>query len=161
MQSIFLEKYDPTIEDSYRKQVDVDGHPYMLEILDTAGTEQFTAMRDLYMKNGQAFILVYSITSLSTFNDLIDLKKQIERVKNSTNVPMCLIGNKCDLESDRVVTNEMAAELADKWGIPHFEASARSKVNVDKVFINPVRQIIQQQLLVKGQKKKKKKCSLL
>ena len=63
-------RYDPTIEDSYRKQVEVDGQQCMLEILDTAGTEQFTAMRDLYMKNGQGFVLVYSITAQSTFNDL-------------------------------------------------------------------------------------------
>ena len=53
----------------------------MLEILDTAGTEQFTAMRDLYMKNGQGFALVYSITAQSTFNDLEDLRDQILRVK--------------------------------------------------------------------------------
>lgn len=80
-QGIFVEKYDPTIEDSYRKQVEVDGQQCMLEILDTAGTEQFTAMRDLYMKNGQGFILVYSITAQSTFNDLQDLREQILRVK--------------------------------------------------------------------------------
>ena len=81
VQGIFVEKYDPTIEDSYRKQVEVDGQQCMLEILDTAGTEQFTAMRDLYMKNGQGFVLVYSITAQSTFNDLQDLREQILRVK--------------------------------------------------------------------------------
>lgn len=62
-------------------QVEVDGQQCMLEILDTAGTEQFTAMRDLYMKNGQGFALVYSITAQSTFNDLQDLREQILRVK--------------------------------------------------------------------------------
>ncbi|KAA0192545.1 hypothetical protein HAZT_HAZT002097 [Hyalella azteca] len=63
--------------------VEVDGQQCMLEILDTAGTEQFTAMRDLYMKNGQGFVLVYSITAQSTFNDLSDLREQILRVKVS------------------------------------------------------------------------------
>ena len=98
-----MEKYDPTIEDSYRKQVEVDGQQCMLEILDTAGTEQviiisptlisffqfilkFTAMRDLYMKNGQGFVLVYSITAQSTFNDLMDLRDQILRVKDTDDV---------------------------------------------------------------------------
>lgn len=81
-----MEKYDPTIEDSYRKQVEIDGAQCMLEILDTAGTEQFTAMRDLYMKNGQGFVLAYSITSQATFNDLIDLREQILRVKDAEKV---------------------------------------------------------------------------
>ncbi|KAJ7998703.1 hypothetical protein DPEC_G00207620 [Dallia pectoralis] len=90
VQGIFVEKYDPTIEDSYRKQVEVDGQQCMLEILDTAGTEQFTAMRDLYMKNGQGFSLVYSITAQSTFNDLQDLREQILRVKDTEDVPMIL-----------------------------------------------------------------------
>ncbi len=88
VQGIFVEKYDPTIEDSYRKVVEVDGQQCMLEILDTAGTEQFTAMRDLYMKNGQGFLLVYSITAQSTFNDLQDLREQILRVKDTEDVNM-------------------------------------------------------------------------
>jgi small GTP-binding protein len=127
VQSIFVEKYDPTIEDSYRKQVEVDGHQCMLEILDTAGTEQFTAMRDLYMKNGQGFVLVYSITSQSTFNDLTDLREQILRVKDTDKVPMVLVGNKCDLEDDRVVGKDQGAALASKWGstclLPPFSPS--------------------------------------
>lgn len=73
----------------------------MLEILDTAGTEQFTAMRDLYMKNGQGFVLVYSIIAQSTFNDLNDIREQILRVKDATTVPMVLAGNKCDLTDQR------------------------------------------------------------
>ncbi|GAA6082128.1 ras-related protein rap1ab [Tachysurus ichikawai] len=95
VQGIFVEKYDPTIEDSYRKQVEVDGQQCMLEILDTAGTEQFTAMRDLYMKNGQGFALVYSITAQSTFNDLADLREQILRVKDTEDVSTDLSGSLC------------------------------------------------------------------
>lgn len=86
VQSVFVDRYDPTIEDSYRKQVEVDGHQCMLEILDTAGTEQFTAMRDLYMKNGQGFILVFSIIAQATFDELAELHKQILRVKDTDSV---------------------------------------------------------------------------
>ena len=134
VQGIFVEKYDPTIEDSYRKQVEVDGQQCMLEILDTAGTEQFTAMRDLYMKNGQGFVLVYSITAQSTFNDLTDLREQILRVKDSEEVPMVLVGNKCDLEDERVVGKDQGMMMARQFGTCTFmETSAKAKIGVTDV----------------------------
>lgn len=139
VQGIFMEKYDPTIEDSYRKQVEVDGQQCMLEILDTAGTEQFTAMRDLYMKNGHGFVLVYSITAQSSFNDLIELKEQIFRVKDSNDVPMILVGNKCDLEDERVVRKDQGANLARSFNNCAFlESSAKAKINVYEVRAIPL-----------------------
>merc|ERR1712013_919919 len=142
VQGIFVEKYDPTIEDSYRKQVEVDGAQSMLEILDTAGTEQFTAMRDLYMKNGQGFVLVYSITAQSTFNDLQDLREQILRVKDAEDIPMVLVGNKCDLEDERVVGKDQGMSMARQFGSCTFmETSAKVKIGVSDVFYDLVRQI--------------------
>ena len=113
----------------------------MLEILDTAGTEQFTAMRDLYMKNGQGFVLVYSITATSTFIDLDDLREQILRVKDADSIPMVLVGNKSDLEDERAVTKDQGSEKAKKWGCSLLESSAKSKVNVNEIFYDLVRQI--------------------
>eukprot|EP00732_Lithocolla_globosa_P006749 Lithocolla_globosa_v1_NODE_8047_length_868_cov_12710.964330.p1 type:complete len:123 gc:universal NODE_8047_length_868_cov_12710.964330:483-115(-) len=100
-------------------------------------------MRDLYMKNGQGFILVYSITSLSTFNDLDDIKEQICRVKDAEakDVPMILVGNKCDLEDDRVVDKQAALEKAKSWACETIEASARKKMNVDETFYSVVAKI--------------------
>lgn len=127
----------------------------MLEILDTAGTEQFTAMRDLYMKNGQGFVLVYSISSQATFNDLLELRDQILRVKDTSDVPMVLVGNKCDLgksnsflrfnainflanninitEDERVVSKDQGQTLAKQFNCTFMEASAKLKVNVPEV----------------------------
>lgn len=141
VQGIFVEKYDPTIEDSYRKQVEIDGQQCMMEILDTAGTEQFTAMRDLYMKNGQGFVLVYSITAQATFNDLMELHDQIIRVKDTPDVPMILVGNKCDLEDERVVSKDQGQHLAKQFNCAFMEASAKIKINVPEIFYNLVRQI--------------------
>lgn len=93
----FMEKYDPTIEDFYRKEIEVDGSPCVLEILDTAGTEQFASMRDLYIKNGQGFLVVYSITNHQTFQDIKTMKEQISRVKGADKVPLLLVGNKVSL----------------------------------------------------------------
>lgn len=137
----FMEKYDPTIEDFYRKEIEVDGAPSVLEILDTAGTEQFASMRDLYIKNGQGFVIVYSITSLQTFQDIRTMKEQIMRVKGTDRVPMLLVGNKCDLEHQREVSFSDGANLAQSWGCPFLESSAKSTQNVNEVFIEIVREM--------------------
>merc|ERR1712061_485213 len=142
VQGIFVERYDPTIEDSYRKQVEIDSQHCMLEILDTAGTEQFTAMRDLYMKNGQGFVLVYSITAQSTFNDLQDLREQILRVKDTDDVPMVLVGNKCAPEEEREVGRDQGLNLARQFSNCTFmETSAKAKIGVKDIFFDLVRQI--------------------
>lgn len=137
----FMEKYDPTIEDFYRKEIEVDGAPSVLEILDTAGTEQFASMRDLYIKNGQGFVIVYSITSMQTFQDIRSMKEQIVRVKGTDRVPMLLVGNKCDLESQREVHSDESALLAHEWSCPFLEASAKNTQNVNEVFIEIVREM--------------------
>ncbi|CAH8491644.1 unnamed protein product [Schistosoma turkestanicum] len=160
VQGIFVEKYDPTIEDSYRKQIQIDDRQCMLEILDTAGTEQFTAMRDLYMKNGQGFALCYSVTSQSSFNDLMDLYKQIQRVKDNQNFPLILVGNKCDLEHERVVAKDQGQSLSRQFNCSFLETSAKAKINVNEIFIDLVRQINKQIPPVK-QKTSKRKCIIL
>jgi len=163
VQGVFVEKYDPTIEDSYQKQVEVDDEVYMLEILDTAGTEQFTSMRDLYMKNGQGFVLVYSIVADSTFNEIPALRDQILRVKDVDSVPLVLVGNKCDLVEQRVVPNKQGEELARRFNCTFLEASARTRDNIEEIFHSLVRQI--NPISKKGKTKEKKGsgggCSLL
>lgn len=161
VQGIFVEKYDPTIEDSYRKQVEVDNQQCMLEILDTAGTEQFTAMRDLYMKNGQGFLLVYSITSQSTFNDLQELRDQILRVKDTDDVPMMVIGNKCDLEDERVVGRDQGMLLGRQYNCPFSETSAKAKTNVTEIFKHLVQLINKKTPEQKTKVKKRKGCAVL
>jgi small GTP-binding protein len=163
VQGIFVEKYDPTIEDSYRKPVQVDGKQYMLEILDTAGTESFTAMRDLYMKNGDGFILVYSILSPCTFSDLHSMKEQIMRVKDADTVPMILVGNKSDLEDQRAVTKEQGAECARSFGCQFIESSAKTRANVEEIFYTLIRGIERsfEKKEVPVKKPKRSGCTLL
>ncbi|KAK2807625.1 Ras- protein rsr1 [Onygenales sp. PD_10] len=148
VQNVWIESYDPTIEDSYRKLIEVDGRQCVLEILDTAGTEQFTAMRELYMKQGQGFLLVFSITSMSSLNELAELREQIIRIKDDENVPIVIVGNKSDLEEDRVVSRSRAFALSQQWGnSPYYETSARRRANVNEVFVDLCRQIIRKDLL--------------
>lgn len=143
VQGVYIESYDPTIEDSYRKVTEIDQRPCTLEILDTAGVEQFTAMRELYIKNGQGFILVYSVNNKDSLRELLELREQIIRIKDNANVPMVLVANKSDLEEQREVTPEMGVQVANSWGrTPFYETSAKYCLNVEQVFTDLVRQIM-------------------
>ncbi len=90
----FIDDYDPTIEDSYRKQTVIDNETCLMDILDTAGQEEYSAMRDQYMRTGQGFMLVYAVTARESFEELVKFREQIFRVKDINQVPLVLIGNK-------------------------------------------------------------------
>jgi len=143
IQNHFIDEYDPTIEDSYRKQVNVDGDTALLDILDTAGQEEYSAMRDQYMRTGQGFLLVYAITSRSSFEELLGFKEQILRVKEDClQIPMVIVANKSDLEPERQVSAHEGSELARSFNnAPFFEASAKTRVHVEESFYELVRQI--------------------
>jgi small GTP-binding protein len=129
----FVEDYEPTKADSYRKKVLLDGEEVQIDILDTAGQEDYAAIRDNYFRSGEGFLLVFSITEHESFDVLDEFREQILRVKNAEDVPLILIGNKSDLQSNRQVRKEEASEKANKWGKPYIETSAKTRENVDKV----------------------------
>ncbi|CCE84063.1 Piso0_004666 [Millerozyma farinosa CBS 7064] len=159
VQGVYVESYDPTIEDSYRKQIEIDGRACDLEILDTAGIAQFTAMRELYIKSGKGFLLVYSVTDENSLKELLSLREQVLRIKDSDNVPMVLIGNKCDLENDRVLSIDDGIKVSEDWGmVPFYETSAMYKTNVDDAFIDVVRQIMRKEAATSAEKKQAKEA---
>eukprot|EP00842_Homolaphlyctis_polyrhiza_P006783 jgi/Hompol1/7105/HPOL_004005-RA len=144
----FVETYDPTIEDSYRQQVVIDGTPCILEILDTAGQEEYTALRDQWIRDGEGFLLCFSITSRSTFERLERFKDQIERVKDVDHlrhpVPMIVVGNKCDRIHDREVSFAEGVNLAHHLRCDYIETSAKTSQNVERAFFTVARLIRQQ-----------------
>jgi small GTP-binding protein len=76
----------------------------LLDVLDTAGQEEYSAMREQYMRTGEGFLLVYSITSRESFEEITTFQQQILRVKDKDYFPMVVVGNKSDLEHERKVT---------------------------------------------------------
>jgi len=142
VQNQFVIDYDPTIENSYRKQVTVDDEVQMLDILDTAGQEDYSAMRDQYIRTGQGFILVYSICSRSTFQAIKGFHEKILQVKDVDSYPIVILGNKADLASQREVSTKQGEELAQSLGnVPFFETSAKTRLNIEEGFFQLIREI--------------------
>eukprot|EP01095_Lingulamoeba_sp_RSL-Kostka_P000534 TRINITY_DN10810_c2_g1_i1.p1 TRINITY_DN10810_c2_g1~~TRINITY_DN10810_c2_g1_i1.p1 ORF type:complete len:188 (-),score=59.06 TRINITY_DN10810_c2_g1_i1:79-642(-) len=137
----FVDEYDPTIEDNYRKQVKIDEEVCILDILDTAGEEEYSSMVDQYIRTGQGFIIVYSITNRISFEKIYYYLEKILRVKDVDKYPMVLAGNKCDLANEREVESEEALEIAQKHECPFFETSAKLRINVVELFYDIVREI--------------------
>lgn len=162
IQNHFVDEYDPTIEDSYRKQVVIDGETCLLDILDTAGQEEYSAMRDQYMRTGEGFLLVFAVNNAKSFEDIAMYREQIRRVKDSDDVPMVLVGNKCDLQM-RSVDQNTVLETAQNYNIPTIETSAKTRMGVDDAFYTLVREIRQYRGRgdKKGRRRKQRICNLL
>jgi len=137
----FVEEYDPTIEDSYRKVVEVDGKSIPLEIYDTAGREEYSVMREQFMGIVSGFLLVYSITNRESFEELSHLYEQIKRVKDTNDPIVVLCGNKSDLTSIRQVRTEEAEQLALELNVPFFETSAKKRTNIEEAILTLVKRV--------------------
>lgn len=104
----------------------------LVDILDTAGQEEYSAMRDQYYRMAQAYLCMYDITSRSSFDEIAMIREQIIRVKDDENVPLVLLGNKVDLEDRREVSTEEGQDLAKSWNAPFFETSAKCRINIEE-----------------------------
>ncbi len=140
----------------------------MLEVLDTAGQEEYIALRDQWIRDGEGFVLVYSISSRSSFSRIQKFHNQIQRVKEAAAAgsptlpgsplaqamgnlsmgpaPVMLVGNKCDRVTEREVSTQEGSALAKQLNCDFVEASAKSCINVEKAFYDVVRQLRRQRV---------------
>lgn len=138
----FLSDYVPTIEDEHKTRVEIDSKLREISILDTAGSEQFIALRSNWMTKREAFILVFSIDSPNSFSELNNFFDQLVMVYPKRQYPIVLVANKTDLpENKHQITLEQIIQKAEKWKVPHFEVSAKNDKNINEVFEYLVREI--------------------
>ncbi|XP_060002404.1 GTPase HRas-like [Lagenorhynchus albirostris] len=134
IQNHSVDEYFPTIEDSHRKQVVIDGEMCLLGMLDTVGREEYSAVRAQYTCTREGFLCLPSTTpSLSrarSFEDIRQYREQIEWLKESDDMPRVLLGNKCDLATCTVECWQ-AQDLACSYGIPYMETSAKKGQGVE------------------------------
>ncbi|KAK9537392.1 hypothetical protein VZT92_005015 [Zoarces viviparus] len=160
----FVEEYEPTKADSFRKKVVLNGEEVQIDILDTAGEEDYAAIRDNYYRSGEGFLLVFSITEHESFSALVEFREQILRVKaEEDKIPLLVVGNKSDLEERRQVSVDEARGKAEEWGVQYIETSAKTRANIDKVFFDLMREVQDKKMSEnkdkngKGKTKKNKK----
>jgi len=121
----------------------VDEEACLVDILDTAGQDEYTAMRDQYIRcdSSACFIIVFDLTKRSSFEDVESFAQLIFRVKEATFVPMIIVGNKCDLDTERTVTSKEARDLATVLNASYIETSAKKCVGIQEVFVESVHKI--------------------
>eukprot|EP01091_Cochliopodium_minus_P008238 TRINITY_DN182_c0_g1_i2.p1 TRINITY_DN182_c0_g1~~TRINITY_DN182_c0_g1_i2.p1 ORF type:complete len:186 (-),score=40.69 TRINITY_DN182_c0_g1_i2:47-604(-) len=143
--SIFVDEYDPTIEDSFRKATALDGEEVIIDLLDTAGQEEFRALREKWILSSDGFIIVYSITSKESFEIIDNFVNQIVKTtdKDKTKIPLTLIGNKSDLENKREVSKSDGENKAKDIGpdVKFVETSAKERTNIDEPILDLIRTI--------------------
>ncbi|BFU21705.1 Ras family GTPase [Entamoeba histolytica HM-1:IMSS-B] len=158
---VFQQQYDPTIEDCFRTTRNLDGIDVCLDILDTAGQDEFVSVKQQYMVVGNGFLILYSIISKQSFVECQSTVEMLLRIRDVT-VPWMLIGNKIDLKEEREVTQEDALEYAKQKGAVGFlETSAKSNINIEHAFISLAKQILKVRGKQENQSTKDKKCFIL
>ncbi|KAI1181836.1 putative small G-protein Ras2 [Nemania serpens] len=144
----FSQTYDPTIEDSFKTEIEIDHIQYPLHVLDTAGQEEYVNLLDGWISQGDGIVLVYDVTSRASFASLRHLIKQAMRVKwdledsaasSPSSLPIMIVGNKTDMVDARVVRATEGLALAKAYGCEFTETSAKCMKNVTKAFRDVVK----------------------
>ena len=153
-----VNEYDPTIEDPLYRTVTVDGEEVHMEILDTAGQNEFRETTMEKIGKYEGFLLVYALNDRYSFEEAERIRQMI--VDALEDAPVVLCGNKNDLENERVVPKDEGEEMARQWNAPFFETCGKQASTVEEPFIvlaRLVRQAQKRPVDTEGRKKKKVK----
>ncbi|XP_016661286.1 ras-related protein Rab-10-like isoform X2 [Acyrthosiphon pisum] len=126
--------------DLKKKNINFENKSIVLNIWDTAGTEKYQYLSQLFYREAMGLFIVYDVTNLNSLQDLHKWMKNIDDFAPS-NVVRILIGAKCDMESNRMVSTEEGKLVAKHFGIPFFELSSKNNINVDDAFLKMVSMI--------------------
>jgi small GTP-binding protein len=158
----FPDEHDTTIEDQYRVNVAIDGYDCKLEILDTAGQDDYQTMLDSWINYAEGFILVYAIDERESFDAVKGRYERIIKNKMGESPSIVIVGNKCDLVDKRKVETSEGEEMAKLWNVDFLEVSALEKINVKETFLCIAKKLLNKKTKIKGagenDEVKKKRC---
>ena len=124
------------------KQIDINDRLVKMQIWDTAGHEKFRTITTSYYKSAHAIIVLYDITDKNSFSHIKNWMIDIDKFAKQ-GVLKVLVGNKTDLEDQRKIIKEEGESLAKKYGINFFEVSAKDNINIDQLFLETVKSLLE------------------
>lgn len=156
----FVDAYDPTVENTFTKTVKLRGQEYFLKLVDTAGQDEYSIFPHTYAIDNHGYCLVYSINNLKSFEVIRIIYDKLLDMTGKVQVPIVLVGNKLDLQTERVVPFEDGKRLADYMNAGFMEVSAKSNNNVNELFTSLLTMIEKVRNEVPDKPDRTNKCSL-
>ncbi|XP_061299025.1 GTPase RhebL1 [Pezoporus flaviventris] len=136
----FVECYEPTVESTYDKMVVVGKDEFQLQLVDTAG--QVTILPHSFISN-HGYVLVYSVTSLRSFQVVKTLHNKLYESRGKTRMPVVLVGTRrtCPCRATREVKTDEGKKLAESWGAIFLESSAKESQVTKSIFMKIIEEI--------------------
>lgn len=154
----FVDSYDPTIENTFTKMITINGQEYHLQLVDTAGQDEYSIFPQTYSIDINGYILVYSVTSNKSFEVVQVIHEKLLDMVGKVQVPIMLVGNKNDLHMERVISCEEGKALAESWNAAFMESSAKENQTAVEVFR---RMILEAEKMDGGVQPGKTSCSMM
>ncbi|KAL7720477.1 small monomeric GTPase [Entamoeba marina] len=151
--NVFFSNFLPTDHCTFHhSKISVDGVFYNLSIIDT--NKDTYDVNEIYIKQAEAFIIMYSISDKQSFNNIQKYLKEVLNIHKQSNVdgslpPIAIVGNKSDIENERVVSIEEGQELALELSCLFMETSSLNKSNINHLFDVLTREVINKRNLTK------------
>ena len=137
----FSENYQKTTQAAFHsKRLNIEGRSVTIDIWDTAGQESHRALAPMYYRDSHGAILVYDITDDGSFSKVCDWIKELRKMVGD--IPLCIVGNKTDLEKYRNVTQQEAEQYSASVKATHFQTSAKLNKGIDEVFLDITRRML-------------------
>lgn len=137
----FVDSYDPTIENTFSKTVKIRGQDYQLDLIDTAGQDEYSLVPQSYIMNIDGYVLVYSVTSYKSLEVVKVIYEKLLDMTGKKQVPLVLVGNKTDLRMEREVSADEGKRLADQWRAAFCETSAKENQKINELFTSVILEI--------------------
>lgn len=141
----FVDSYDPTIENTFHTKIKHKAQEYHIDLVDTAGQDEYSIIPQSYAVDNHGYILVYSVTSKKSFEVVQDIRERLLDLSGIETIPILLVGNKTDLHMERVISTEEGNGMAKRWKAGFLESSAKENKAVLGVFHAMLDEIDKQQ----------------